>query len=184
MGISPRLQFFYFRGITTSRRVRDCDAVVPKALTPKNSGELIFNVTTLALSLVFFLGDWLGNPLTLYGKPSLAECSCLVTLFPPFAMITKWTPILISDSVHAIFQQHRDTLHFRRKKQPKDKVYGPDIPATSGAHTSGYPCPHVGIFLPNTSLGGPCSGLKRPRIRGREEKPRQKKAKIRKNKKH
>ena len=37
---------------------------------------------------------------------------------------------------------------------------------------------------PNTSLGGPFLGFKKSRSRGREEKLRQKKAKIRKKKKH
>ena len=43
---------------------------------------------------------------------------------------------------------------------------------------------YIYIFIPNTSLGGPFLGLKKSRSRGREEKLRQKKAKIRKKKKH
>ena len=51
--------------------------------------------------------------------------------------------MLSAPSATAIFLRLRLRFYSRTENQPKEEVFGPDIPQTSGGHSRGYPSPKL-----------------------------------------
>ena len=88
---------------------------------------------------VVFLGVWKGH-----FQPSLGHAS--EALGPTWEALrlglhrAKWTRAVSGDRLPEVTQK---PLLQERKIRPKEEVFGPDIPRTSGGHSRGYPGPKL-----------------------------------------